>query len=305
MARFVMAFDDTLQAAEELPLDRRMRADRLAFAERVVLITWLLTDPDAHEHRPIVSQFQDWCWDPPGSHDEPGKPVLWVSPEVQREAPAPRIENGVIVPDCDYFAGRHQTRTVLLDREHCAKRWLRVLEAAVSILESEIPPVQQGAKQSRQRSRGGGAMVKWKLAQKRMLTLYGKGNLPKTLRQAAKLLASEGFKYGTVRLAVHKSSTLTTYFDVNATSPADRDPGNILDELVSQAEPVTKKWLKSLPPESFQKLGREIAKLEPRKRLELISTLATSSDGGSTGDFALIEEVDRDIWDEDERDHIE
>src|SRR5690606_22957881 len=67
LARFGRAMDDTLQDLERQPLDRRVIADRLAIASRVVLMIWLLTDPDADAFRaevdrPYLTEFQNWRW---------------------------------------------------------------------------------------------------------------------------------------------------------------------------------------------------------------------------------------------------
>ena len=134
-----------------------------------------------------------------------------------------------------------------------------------------------------------------------MLDLLQQGKLPVTLRQAAKLLESEGFRYNTVRTAAQKSPSLAGHFKLNATGNAlTATGGAILDELAQQADQRTKRAIRSMSPQQRATVEASLKDMPAADALELVKTLAHNPDAGSTGDVAYIEEADQDDRDDDE-----
>ena len=151
---------------------------------------------------------------------------------------------------------------------------------------------------SKARKKDGG--VKWRKAQKRMLNLLQQGTLPTTVRQAAKLLESEGFRYNTVRTAAQRSPTLTEHFNLTAAGDkAVARGGAIVDELAQQADRRTKQAIQRMSPQQRAKVEAELKDMPAADALELVKTLASDPDAGSTGDVAYIEEADQDDRDDD------
>ena len=93
---------------------------------------------------------------------------------------------------------------------------------------------------------------KWRKAQKRMLNLFQHDKLPQILRQAAKLLRSEGFSYNTVRTAAHKSRTLRAHFKLgSATDDPNGAASSILDELAQQEDRRTRQAVRMMLPQAL------------------------------------------------------
>ena len=142
---------------------------------------------------------------------------------------------------------------------------------------------------------------KWRKAQKRMLNLFQHDKLPQILRQAAKLLRSEGFSYNTVRTAAHKSRTLRAHFKLGtATDEPNGTAISFLDELALQSDRRTQRAIRSMSPQQRAKVEAELKDMPAADVLALVKTLAHDPDAGSTGDVAYIEEADQDTRDDDE-----
>ena len=120
----------------------------------------------------------------------------------------------------------------------------------------------------------------WRDAQDELLKRLDKGNLPKlSIAAAAKLI---GHKPGTTRTAVHKSPTLMAHFGLSDAKAAPKP--SIIDEVISRANPQTRRYLQSLDPDARQETEAWLADLEPDKRLEAIRTLAENPDAGQAAD---------------------
>jgi hypothetical protein len=136
---------------------------------------------------------------------------------------------------------------------------------------------------------------KWRQAMQRMLDLRGKGKLPSTLRQAAKLLKSESFGYNTVRHAARQSTVLRSHFNPrNGTESPQSSGSAILTELAQQADVNTKEFIETLTPESRRDVEERLAGMPLDCAAELIETLAINPDAGRTGDVHLRENADQD-----------
>jgi hypothetical protein len=125
--------------------------------------------------------------------------------------------------------------------------------------------------------------VEWKVAQSLMLTRLTDGTLPKSIRDAANAI---GKTNSTTRKAVHESDALKTHFGLSA-EDTKLSPGKLLDELTSQADAHTKRYLKNLEQDEREDVEVQLHTMPANKRLELLKTLATSPDGGSCGDVPL------------------
>ena len=143
------------------------------------------------------------------------------------------------------------------------------------------------------------AGLKWQKAQKRMQILCKQGKLPQTLRQAAKLLASEGFGYDTVRTAAHKSWALRAHFKLGtATDDPNGTTNSNLDDLAQQSDRRTQQAIRSMSPPERAKAEKQLKEMPTSNALELVKTMAHDPDAGRTADVAYIEEVDQDHRDD-------
>lgn len=76
-----------------------------------------------------------------------------------------------------------------------------------------------------------------KAALKRMMELWRQGKLPPTLRTAECLLAPEGFQYGVLRRAAHKSIVLKKHFGLFKEGELEElGPNAILRALAEESE---------------------------------------------------------------------
>lgn len=62
--RFETAWDETI--ANIRVRDRLKQQDRVQIETHFLLLVWLLTDPDAADVRPPLTEFQTWDWNQPG-----------------------------------------------------------------------------------------------------------------------------------------------------------------------------------------------------------------------------------------------
>jgi hypothetical protein len=85
--------------------------------------------------------------------------------------------------------------------------------------------------------------LEWEIAQSLMLARLTQGTLPKSIRDAAKAI---GRTNSTTRKAVHETDSLKTHFGLSAenTKPS---PGKLLEELASQSDARTRRYLQNLP----------------------------------------------------------
>ena len=125
--------------------------------------------------------------------------------------------------------------------------------------------------------------VEWKVAQSLMLTRLQNKTLPESIRDAAKLI---DHTFSTTRDAVYKSDSLKTHFRLSKENPKTSGD-KLLEELTSQADARTKRYLKNLPPDKREEVEAQLHTMPANNRLELLRTLATSPDGGSCGDVPL------------------
>jgi hypothetical protein len=137
--------------------------------------------------------------------------------------------------------------------------------------------------------RGKHGAEKWRGARSKMIGLLDTNKLPKTLRQAQKLLDADGFKNGTVMTAAHRSERLRKHF--NLPDPPEQDEsGTVLDELSG----TMARQFNNLPEDTRQAVESEWKTGDKQKALDWVMTLSVNPDAGRTGDFALIENADRD-----------
>lgn len=173
-------------------------------------------------------------------------------------------------------------------------RWHRGIKEYEDMLAARLDSADKAT-----RAKPGGE--KGKKAQKRMLSLLPKGKLPQTLRQASKLLQSEGFCYDTVRKAAHKSRTLRAHFKLRtATDDPNGTSRSLLDELTQQTDRRTEQAIRSISPQQRAKVEAQLGEMPASNVLELVKTLAHDPDAGRTADVAYIEEADQDHRDDDE-----
>ena len=132
--------------------------------------------------------------------------------------------------------------------------------------------------------------VKWKVAQSLMLTRLKNETLPKSLRDAQKAI---DYTYSTTRKAVTESDALKTHFGLSG-AKAKPAAGKLLEELTSQADAHTKRYLEHLQQSEREEMEKQLNGMPADKRLELLKTLATSPDGGSCGDVSYRDELDSD-----------
>ena len=61
--RFLTAWLDVIHDLAERPLDERTEDDASTTARRLLLLTWILADPNADSRKPVVTELQNWPWE--------------------------------------------------------------------------------------------------------------------------------------------------------------------------------------------------------------------------------------------------
>ena len=184
-----------------------------------------------------------------------------------------------------YFAAILQLQTNLLDGtrpesiEHEVGKILPCLEDEYDRSKRPVKSVKRGKTGDE----------KWRKAKTRMIDLRERGELPKTLNGAKRLLKIDGFGGDTVRRAAHKSDQLKRHFGLDQ-KRRNADTGCLLDELSG----TLARQFQKLPEESRGVIEDEWMRGDKQKALDLVKTLAANPDAGSTGDVSLIEEADQD-----------
>jgi len=87
------------------PLHEQRKADAGKLADRILLVSWLATDPEAHERQPAVTEFQQWGWTV-RDIDDPRRTPSWVPgdpPADRSDDPASdyanRVRLGRVTPE--------------------------------------------------------------------------------------------------------------------------------------------------------------------------------------------------------------
>lgn len=223
---------------------------------------------------------------------EPNKLTLVQSEAI---AEAKRLgELAVLAPKIDAIRiGLDQMMSAAVRSSFYSEEWALAYGTLNDSLNAMMPylPLQATAGETRETNSSGPpakGQEKWRKAQRRMMELFQQDKLPKTVRQAAKLLKSENYTYNTVLTAAHNSVTLRSHFDLQD-SDAKREgtSGNLLDELAEQSDKKTADYLEKLSPDQRYKAQEHLKGMSREEQLNLVGTLALNPDAGSTGDCYL------------------
>ena len=88
--RLAEAWSDTVGQLNTCPLDQRVAQSREDLAARIILISWLMADPDANQWDVTLTEFQRWDWNA-GGGKSPLKYKAWLGESEQE----PGIDDSV------------------------------------------------------------------------------------------------------------------------------------------------------------------------------------------------------------------